>query len=302
MPPLPQSIALHIGAHKTASSHLQNVIYRNRDMISDNGIRAYGPGFLRMKGRNLAAMFGASWSESPAPRRTPHGQLAFLAKGRSRLVFTEENFVGNLADSAGRLPMPLYPQARARVAEMVEKWAPVETEIFLGIRNPAAYMASAYSQALFGGANIGPRTFRARNDWRGIDWMAYITKLRSIPGLGAIYVWRQEDYETTHRLILRRMLRWKVGGMIETVESRLNQGMSADAVRQTLQWVQDGKTGPLARDARKAFPVGELHEPFHLYAPVTLAAAQAEYDAQCARIGELEGVTFLRPPGSRHRA
>ena len=169
MPPLPTSIALHIGAHKTASSHLQNVLYRNREMLSDEGVRVYGPGYLRIQGRNLAAMFGLSWSESPPPRRKPHDQLKFLAKGRARLVFTEENFVGQLVDTNGRTTLPLYPSGPARVAEIVEKWAPVETQLFVAIRNPASFMASAYSQALFGGANIGPRTFRARNDWRQVD-------------------------------------------------------------------------------------------------------------------------------------
>ena len=265
-------------------------------MLAEEGIRVYGPGYLRMKGRNLAAMFGLSWSESPSPRRDPHKQLRFLAKGRKRLVFTEENFVGNLADNKGRTPLPLYPSAPERVAEIVAKWAPVETQLFIAIRNPASFMASAYSQTLFGGANIGPRTFRAHNDWRQVDWADYIAKLRATPGLGTIFVWRQEDYDLSHRLILRRLLRWKVGEKIQTVEGRVNQGLSAAAVRQTLQWVQEGKTGPLARDARKAFPVGDLHKPFALYAASTLDAAQAIYDEQFAKIDAMEGVSVLHPP------
>jgi hypothetical protein len=293
---MPQSIALHIGAHKTASSHLQNELYRNREMLAEEGIRVYGPGYLRMKGRNLAAMFGLSWSESPEPRRDAHEQLRFLAKGRKRLVFTEENFVGNLTDNKGRLPLPIYPSGPERVGELVAKWAPVQTQLFVAIRNPAAFMASAYSQALFGGTNVGPRTFRAHNDWRQIDWAEYVAKLRATTGLGEIYVWRQEDYEQAHRLILRRLLRWKVGGKVDLVEGRLNEGLSADAVRQTLQWVQDGKTGSLARDARAAFPVGDHHKPFALYAASTLAAAQAVYDEQFARIGAIDGVTVLHPP------
>lgn len=302
MPPLPQSISLHIGAHKTASSHLQNVLYRNREMLSDEGIRVYGPGFLRRNGRSLPAMFGLSWSENPQPRRNARAQLKFLAKGRKRLVFTEENFAGSLADSDGRTPLPIYPSGPERVAELVTAWAPVKTRLFIAIRNPASYMASAYSQTLFGGANVGPRTFRARNDWRLIDWADYVAKLRTIPALSEIYVWRQEDYDLTKRLILRRLLGWNVGPKVDIVEGRVNQGLSAHAVRQTLQWAREGKTGKLAHDARKALPVSAQHKPFSLYASSTLAAAQSIYDDQFARIQAMNGVRVLQPSAKAIKA
>ena len=90
------------------------------------------------------------------PKALRHGatraQIKFLSKGRKRLVFTEENFVGNLADSRGRTALPLYPSGPARVAELVEKLAPVDVQLFLAVRNPASFMASTYSQALLGGA------------------------------------------------------------------------------------------------------------------------------------------------------
>ncbi|PVA06403.1 hypothetical protein [Thalassorhabdomicrobium marinisediminis] len=296
MPPLPQSIALHIGAHKTASSHLQHMLYRNRAMLADEGIRVYGPGYLRLKGRNLAAMFGLSWSESPAPRRDPRKQLAFLAKGRRRIVFSEENFVGSLYDSRGNVPLPVYPTGAARVAELVAKFAPVDTHLFIAVRNPATYLTSAYSQCLLGGVYTTPRAFRARNDWRKVDWADYVAALRATPGLGELFVWRQEDYAQCHRLVLRRMLRWRVGAQIETVDHRVHEGLSEAAVKQTLSWAEEGRTGPLARDARAAHPVGPDRRPFALYTPQTLELSQARYDEQLARIEKIEGVTVLHPP------
>ena len=239
------------------------------------------------------------------PKALRHGatraQIKFLSKGRKRLVFTEENFVGNLADSRGRTALPLYPSGPARVAELVEKLAPVDVQLFLAVRNPASFMASTYSQALLGGTYLGPRTFRNRNDWRGIDWAAYVANLRAIAGLGEMYVWRQEDYDRTQRLILRRLLRWRVGPKIETVEGRVHQGLSANAVRQTLEWAHEGREGPLARDARALYPVSgksgaPVNKPFQLYAGSTYAAAEEIYAAQMARIEEMDGVTVLHPP------
>ncbi len=301
MPSLPQSIALHIGAHKTASSHLQRVLYKNRKMLADESIRYFGPNYLRMPGRNLSAMFGLSWSDSPAPRRTAQEQLAFLAKGKSRLVFSEENFVSVLTDKAGRVNLPLYPLAVERVAELAAAWAPIKPQLFVAVRNPATFMASAYSQALFGSAYIGPRTYRARNDWRRVDWADYIRQLRGISDISDLCVWRQEDYERSQRLILRRMLRWRLGPKIENVEGRVHQGLSASAVRQTLEWAQEGLTEKLAAKSRSLYPINEDNKPFALYAQSTLADAQSVYDAQMAQIDGMDGVTVLHPPKGRQK-
>ena len=298
MPRLPQSLALHIGAHKTASSHLQRTLHLNRSLLTEEGIRVFGPHYLRMKGRTLKSMFGLSWSDSPPPRRDPMEQLAFLAKGNKRLVFSDENFVGVLADKTGRVSLPLYPSAVDRVAELAAAWAPIKPQLFIAVRNPASFMASAYSQVLFSSAHLGPRTFRARNNWRLIDWADYIARLRAIPDIAELYVWRQEDYELSQRLILRRMLRWKVGGKVEPVEGRVHVGLSAAAVRQTLQWAQDGETEMVAQRARSQFPINDKNKPFNLYARSTLDAAQEIYDAQMAQIEALEGVTVLHPPAA----
>ncbi|AGI66091.1 hypothetical protein OAN307_c03360 [Octadecabacter antarcticus 307] len=265
-------------------------------MLSDEGIRYCGPSYLRRRGRNLAAMFGLSWSEAPMPHRTAHEQLAFLSKGNERLVFSEENFVEVLSDKEGRVSLPVYPSAIERVTELVAAWAPIKPQLFVAVRNPATFLASAYSQVLFGSAFIAPNKFRAHNDWRKIDWAGYIAKLRTISGVGDIYVWRQEDYDLTHRLILRRLLRWKVGGNIETIEGRVHQSLSAAAVRQTLAWAQDGGTVKLAAKSRKLFPINADNKPFGLYTTSTLAQADAVYDAQMAQIEALDGVTVLKPP------
>ncbi|SMX39735.1 hypothetical protein [Octadecabacter ascidiaceicola] len=297
MPSLPKSIALHIGAHKTASTHLQKVLKHNRKLLIDEGFAAYGPWYLRLKGRSLHSMFGLKGSGSAIPRRNAQDQLAFLAKGASRLVFSEENFVGVLRGPEGRVSFPLYSTASEKIEEFVEAVAPVKVELFLAVRNPAAFMASAYSQTLFGGAYIGPRTFRARNDWRQVDWADYVIRLRAIPGVGEIYVWRQEDYDATLRLIMRKMLRWKMGGKIEKIkDGRVHQGLSAAAVRQTLAWAQEGRTEKLAGTARDLFPINETNKPFKLYAASTLAESEAVYDAQMAQIEAMEGVTLLQRP------
>lgn len=295
MHPLPESISLHIGAHKTASSHLQNVLYKNRGLLAQADIRIYGPRYLRMPGRNLAAMFGTSWSENAAPRRKPQRQLKFLAKGRKHMVLSEENLVGNLADPKGRTVMPLYPSAESRLQELVSKWAPVETDLFLAVRDPTAFLASAYSQAMFGGLHIRPRQFRLKNDWRSVDWAEYVDRLRSVTGLSNIYVWRQEDYDQSQQQIIAKLLRWDTGDALQIIDKHVHRGLSVSAVQQTLGAASQGQTGTLARDARRAFPVGDTHKLFDLFSESAKRKSRDIYADQIARIEKMEGVTVLRP-------
>ena len=298
---LPQSIALHIGAHKAGSTHLQKVLFKNRVLLSDEDIRCYGPSFLRKDGCNLGAMFGLSWSKGPLSGRTAHDKLAFLAKSKDRLVFSEENFVETLSDKYGRLSLPVYPLAIERLTELVETWAPIKPQLFLAVRNPASFLESAYSQVLFGSVFIEPSKFHAYNDWRKVDWASYITKLRTIKGMGEIFVWRQEDYQLTKRLIMRRMLRWEVGRKIELIKSRIHQSLSAPAVRQTLAWAKDGETGKHAEMARKLLPVNAENKHFDLYDLDTIARAGLIYDAQMAKIEAMDDVTMLHPPTHKQK-
>lgn len=296
MPKLPQSIALHIGAHKTASTHLQQVLETNKDLLADDGIRFIGPKFLRMRGRGLSAMFNMSWSEAPPARRKPHAQLEFLSRGQKRLVISEENFAGVLTNQDGRMPFMFYRFMPGKLEEMAAAWAPIKPQIFLCVRNPAAYMASVYSQSLFSAPHVGPRTFRARNDWRKVDWADYVARIRATPGLGDIFVWRQEDYAQNPRPVMRRMLRWRTGAKLEITEQLVNQGLSGPAVRQTLQQAVDGAEGKLAAQARKQFPVNDKNPPFKLYAASTLAEADAIYADQMAKIAGMDGVELLYKP------
>ena len=264
--------------------------------MREDGIRLFGPRYLRMKGRTLAAMFNTSWSESPVPRRGPHDQLRFLAKGRRHMVLSEENFVGNVTDAKGRVALPLYPLAAPRLSELVEKWSPVPVNLFIAVRDPTSYLASAYSQAMFGGTHMRPRQFRLRNDWKAVDWADYVGRIRAVAGIGQVYLWRQEDYNAVLPQILQHLLHWDDTSMMQMIEGRVHQGLSVSAVQQTIEFASEGQTGKLAREARRLFPVGEHHAQFELFSASAQRKSAEMYAVQMAKIAEISGVTVLRPP------
>ncbi|MEO0362077.1 MAG: hypothetical protein AAF322_13260, partial [Pseudomonadota bacterium] len=93
---------LHLGAHKTGSTHLQATLRRDRAALEADGLRLVPPEQARAGRGGLAGRLVAG-------RR-----LARLTAGEGLTLASDENTLGLCAEivAAGAL----YPDARARIA------------------------------------------------------------------------------------------------------------------------------------------------------------------------------------------
>ncbi|MEL6685770.1 MAG: hypothetical protein AAFQ00_10775, partial [Pseudomonadota bacterium] len=99
----PLSIAFHIGAHKTATSHLQRSLLRAGDALAAAGVRYYGPDYFRLPGHSIQALFGfRPGTKGGGAMRPAAEQLALLQQDGHRIVLSEENFIGPLNQPHGR--------------------------------------------------------------------------------------------------------------------------------------------------------------------------------------------------------
>jgi hypothetical protein len=288
-------VALHIGAHKTASTHLQGSLNAAALDLADCGVRFYGPDYLRIEGRSLPAMFGLA--QNSAPRRPPAQQLNFLAKDGHRVLFSEENFCGLLHDGAGGMPIPLYPMAEERLLRLVDVLAPVPVDAFIAIRSPARFVTSAYSQTLMGGHVMPFRAFRAANPFRRIGWAAYVERLRAVAGLRGLTVWRYEDYAQVFDQIVSALAGEVAAAMVQPRPKPAHRSLSARAVKFVLSRRKAGDAGDLALIARNRFPASsDGSDRFDPFSPDDHAASERLYAAQVAKIAAMPGVTLLSPP------
>ena len=140
-------IILHAGAHKTASTHLQNRLLENEHLFAKTGCSYLGPDRIRDE-------FGTLWralglSDSPAEQKS---KLAALAAGRSRLLISEENIIGGFKDlmSSPNRAM-IYHKALERLTRLVQLVAPHPVHIAIAVREPCSYYVSVYNQFLLSG-------------------------------------------------------------------------------------------------------------------------------------------------------
>jgi len=292
-------VSLHLGPHKTATTHFQAMMRDNRDLLVDGGVRFYGPDYLRYRDRTLEKMFGVFERARTLNKRNPEEQLKFLAKGARRILFSEENFMGPLHDGKGNVSLPLYPEASSRLEALRERIPDVPLRLFLSMRRPDQFLQSAYSQSLLSGVMMSPEKFRRRNPLEEVDWVDLVDRVGATKGHDGLYLWQYEAYESLVRPLTRPMIGWGFARKIKVKSEPLHQGLSAAAVEQILEWNDIGRKGDISAEARKKYPASDAYPKFQLYPPEVSHAAAIWYDAQLEEIRERNDVTLVE---LRHRS
>jgi len=290
----PISVSLHVGVHKTASTHLQKTLARNASLLRDNGVGFVGPESLRQPGQSLQALFGLGDRADAPGGHDAQAQLRRLAgDGAARLVISEENALGPMVGEGA--PGPLYPNADLRIERLIRALAPSPVRLFVGLREPAGWLASVYRHKLFNGSYPTFDDFAGGVDPAALRWSNLIERLRRVGGVGRLYIWRQEDYPAVAGPVFRRMLGWKLGPQVARIEGRVNEGLSHKAVEQLLRWGESDDPRGAARKARALFPITTPESRFAPWPAAVLARSRAAYDADIARIADIAGADLLRP-------
>ena len=283
-------IVLHLGAHKTATTHLQHSLIAHRIPLWEDGIRTYMPPHLRGDDQSLEARFDLPINRKVTGAGPGAEEVrAGLIGNARRLLVSEENFIGVLQTRKGRVRLPLYPRARQRLTMLIPVLAPAQgVDLCLAIREPARFLNSAYGQVLMGGHAITPDVFKADNPLGAVDWVDVIARLRDTPGVNRLTVWRHEDYRDLFPAIAGVLL-GDTPVPVAPVGEVIHPGLSRDAVDHALGGAGD------ATAARARFPVGADHPPFDAFTAKERDLSREFYAAQIAEIAALPGVDLLRP-------
>lgn len=290
-----RSIAFHIGAHKTATSHLQRSLMRQQDALIAAGVRVLVPRDLRQPRRNLQRRFHLSFSpDAVPPKRTPRSALRMLLRDVDHLAISEENFIGSPHDDAGALRLPLYPDAPSRLAELAAALAPNPLDVLIGIRHPTRFLNSSYGQLLLGDRIVTLDDYRAGNAVMDVDWLGLIKRIRAAPGVRHVTVWRYEDYLPLFDRICTALLGATAAGLVSPIQKTVHQGLSVAAVQRVLAEYAAGEGGRLAVAARRDLPISATNPAFNGFSQAETAQADVQYADQWAQICALPSVTSLR--------
>ena len=201
---------IHIGAHKTATTAVQEIlalmrpqlVARGVDFVDNHAVRASGLAkalFQRRLATRLPGLRGRAVAGVMARHLDP------LRAGPTTFVLSEEKLMGG---SLQVFSDPPYPQLERIVPMLASLSGPLaggaEVALFLSIRSLDGQMPSAYVQELKFSPPIagGFANLKARVLARPPSWFDLVRRIRAAAPAVPLKVWRQEDYRRDPAAVL----------------------------------------------------------------------------------------------------
>ena len=134
---MPETLILHLGLHKTATTTLQDFLAANVKALLGHGV-VY-PGLARMRSDLTPLIMSAD--------KPDRAELArFVERSEPPvLLLSDENILGAPGDIVGGR---LYPFGENRVRRFCDQFADRRVRLFLTLRQPAGFIASMYCEYL----------------------------------------------------------------------------------------------------------------------------------------------------------
>lgn len=243
---------LHIGPHKTATTHMQNVLEHSRF--------ADGIGYVPLwKVRKTLS--------SNLNHGKPVGDVAYLDSDGLTIV-SEENLSGFPA--AG---MQLYPS----IARLMAFFAGREVEVYFSPRNYGAFFPSVYCEALrFGRYFEFPKAAPMRG------WLDVLSDVEAALPDVPIKLWFYEDYRGNWREIIQYLAAGGITAFGDPPKSDPRSSLSGQAIA-TYAAMHEHVTDPnQVLDAlADALPSGVRHPKFAPFAGRQLEGLSERYYRDC---------------------
>jgi hypothetical protein len=226
---------IHIGAHKTATTHLQETLSSVRDGLADCGID-FIPTQPLVRAQRLAEVV---WQRRPMARLPIFGPAHMrdaietlvepVRIGPETVVLSEENLLG-LPHHI--LTAPFYPQATQRIGRLASLGLRADLRLFLSIRSYDTLLPSAYAEALKHAAPPpgGFEGLRQRLLAAPPSWFDLVSRLRAAAPNVPLRVWRQEDYRANDRSIMEMLCGSPLGPLPKLPDPARTRTPSAAAI------------------------------------------------------------------------
>jgi len=231
----PESWRFHIGAHKTATTHVQDILALHRDVLASQGIDCPTRETLRrvrfakqVRARLMIFKLRTYW---PFRQLSQWYDLRRIrsAEHLPTLLISEEDLLGL---SNGLISQILYPNAEQRMRQLRNLVKGGATTLFLSIRNPANVIPSDYSHCLRTGARGIPNiTEICRSSLANPpSWTDLVRRIRKGFPEARLVVWTFEDYIANPGAYLDLLVGKPLGDWPSLEAPQSTRGISAEAI------------------------------------------------------------------------
>jgi hypothetical protein len=179
---------IHLGAHKTATTHFQDLLQENSSALAEAGTLFVPRCELRSRKINTRIVRGELNRDLLCALQSGPSELRPSAAGICKVLLSEENILGTSADL---LEVPLYPRAESRLRAWANILRGEDVRLYLTIRNFADILPSAYSQATRQGQALPAFEMYAQNT---PSWVELTKRINRVFPTAPLTIWTFESY------------------------------------------------------------------------------------------------------------
>ena len=275
--------------------HLQRLLGGHRALLEQEDMALYLPGVLR-EGPYPVAEIAAGQADTASADAAADLMAGELSAARLALL-SDQNVLGSPFDPAMVHTGRLYPEGHTRLQRVLDGLGLDNARVFVGLRDPAETMVSAYAQRVMARGYAPFEQVFGDLDPCTLSWCDLALRLRDAPAVSEVICWRYEDYPRIARRILRAMLPPEVAAQMIVQSFEPEAPLSARAEAQMAE-AHAGGAAPdaeRARAVRDAFPSGPDHDPFRPFDAGLMADSGRYYAEDLEDLAGQQGVVLLSP-------
>jgi hypothetical protein len=289
-------VHIHFGAHKTATTFLQNFLTSQVGDLRRRGI-AYVP---LAKSRRI---FFPQLHEltGKLSHDVRHAKLNLLRKQVERtiqlddkrlppvhtLVLSDENFAGPLIDLWRK--EKLYPKAGKRMAILAQLFPDSDVAFFFSIRNYADFCASAYCEVLRHHQLWGLPELMASWDEATLSWPELFDRVRIAVRGRQVTFWRYEEFNQSATAVAEALTTIKLEAIEQAKKVRVRPSLGKKAI-DMLQacgpFLTKREFAQFAHYLAEKFPFEDGGGKFVINDPDIIARFSAQYAKHCKFLAE----------------
>ncbi len=180
------NIKLYLGAHKTATTHLQGILMASRDKLSINQIKLSSPQDVRKEWLPSFFKF-CNKNDSNALKN-----VQSMAPKEGTWILTEENIAGVSNDFTKLAGM--YPKIEERLNCIKKAFTDADIELFFSIRSYDTFFRSAYSEVVRNRGYIPFSEFYDEERFKNNSWVEMVRMFVNVLPEEKITLWCFEDF------------------------------------------------------------------------------------------------------------
>jgi len=191
------TIKLYIGAHKTATTHIQSVLEHNHKNLEQHNIKLSTPNELRKSWLpnflNLCHKKDLSHMEDLKKELPTKGIW----------ILSDENFTGTPYDF--KIHKGMYPNVGQRLKCLKELFPNAKIELYFSIRSYETFYRSTYLEVVRNRGYIPFQEYYNEEQFKHNSWVDVIEMFTSVIPEENITLWRYEDIKTLMPTIINNI-------------------------------------------------------------------------------------------------